>query len=296
MTRYYHTIFNLLALSIVIYTGVGVFYRVVRARLTQVDTKTLVVQQHVPDDKGHQKPPLDDYQLIVDRNILGSADTTPEEVEAEEIEALEPTSMKVALLGTVTGNPQNAVAVIEETGKRKQGLYKVGDSIENAVIKMILRGKVVLRVENRDEILTMEEAAAQGAEKKGPGSRPRERGTTTKGRRASRPSERGTTITVSRSEVEQSLENVNKLLSEVRVRPHFRNGKPDGLALSRIKKGSLFAKLGLKNGDVVQGMNDSNIESPDDMMALYKKLKSGSRVKLQIKRRGQTETINYRFR
>jgi general secretion pathway protein C len=290
MTRYYHTIFNLLALSIVIYTGVGVFYRVVRARLTQVDTKTLVVQQHVPDDKGHQKPPLDDYQLIVDRNLLGSPDTTPEEVEAEEIEALEPTSMKVALLGTVTGNPQNAVAVIEETGKRKQGLYKVGDSIQNAVIKMILRGKVVLRVENRDEILTMEEAAAQKAGKKGPGSRGRERGATR------RPTKSRTTITVIRSEVEQSLENLNKLLSEVRVRPHFRNGKPDGLALSRIKKGSLFAKLGLKNGDVVQGMNNSNIESPDDMLALYKKLKSGSRVKLQIKRRGQTETINYRFR
>ena len=281
MTRYYHTIFNLLVLSIVIYIGVGVFYTVVRARLRQVDTKTFVGQEHVPDDKGHQKSPLDDYRLIIDRNIFGSADRPSGEVKAEEIEDLEPTSMKIALLGTVTGNPQNAVAVIEETNKRKQGLYKVGDSIQNAVIKMILRGKVILRVENRDEILTMEEAAARGTEK---------------GRRASRPRKRGTTITVSRSDVEQSLKSMNKLLSEVRVRPHFRNGKPDGLALSRIKAGSIFAKLGLKNGDIVQGMNDSSIESPDDMLDLYQKLKSGSRVKLQIKRRGQTKTLNYRFR
>ena len=280
MTRRYHTIFNLLALSIVIYIGVGVFYRVVRARIRQVDTKTFVVQ-HIPDDKGHQKPPLDDYRLIIDRNILGSEDRAPEEVNAEEIEALEPTSMKIALLGTVTGNPQNAVAVIEETDKKKQGLYKVGDSIQNAVIKIILRGKVVLRVENRDEILTMEEAAARKTEK---------------GRRASRPRERGTTITVSRLDIEQSLKNMNKLLSEVRIRPHFRNGKPDGLALSRIKAGSIFAKLGLKNGDIVQGMNDSSIESPDDILDLYKKLKSGSRVELQIKRKNQTKTINYRFR
>jgi len=282
MTRRYHTIFNLLALSIVIYIGVGVFYRVVRARirLRQVDTKTFVVQ-HIPDDKGHQKPPLDDYRLIIDRNIFGSEDRAPEEVNAEEIEALEPTSMKIALLGTVTGNPQNAVAVIEETDKRKQGLYKVGDSIENAVIKIILRGKVVLRVENRDEILTMEEGPARKTEK---------------GRRASRPRERGTTITVSRLDVEQSLKNMNKLLSEVRIRPHFRNGKPDGLAMSRIKAGSIFAKLGLRNGDIVQGMNDSSIESPDDILDLYKKLKSGSRVELQIERKGQTKTINYRFR
>lgn len=281
MTRHYHTILNFLVLSIVIYIGVGVFYRVVRARLRQVDTKALVVQEHVPDDKGHQKPSLDDYRLIIDRNIFGSADRAPGEVKAEEIEALEPTSMKIALLGTVTGNQQNAVAVIEETNKKKQGLYKVGDSIENAVIKMILRGKVVLRVENRDEILTMEEAAARRAKKESPASRPRER---------------GTTITVSRSDIGQSLKDMNKLLSEVRIRPHFRNGKPDGLALSRIKGGSIFAKLGLKNGDIVQGMNDSSIESPDDILALYEKLKSGSRVELQINRKGQTKTINYRFR
>ncbi len=275
MTRYYHTIFNLLVLSIIIYIGVGLFYRVVRARVRQVDTKTFVVQ-HIPDDKGHQKPPLDDYRLIVDRNIFGSTDRTPEEVKAEEIEGLEPTSIKIALLGTVTGNPQNTVAVIEETDKRKQSLYKVGDSIKNAVIKMILRGKVVLRVENRDEILTMEEAAARRTER---------------GRRASMPRERGTTITVSRSDIERSFKDFSKLLSGVSIRPH-----PDGLLMSRIKPGSIFRKLGLKNGDIVQGINDKNIKSLDDMQDLYEKLKSGSRLALQIKRRGQTKTINYKFR
>ena len=280
MTKHYHTIFNLLALSIVIYTGVGVFYRVVAARLRQVDTKTFVVQ-HIPDDKGHQKPPLDDYLLIIDRNIFGSADRPSEEVKAEEIEALEPTSLKIALLGTVTGSPQNAVAVIEETGKRKQGMFKVGDSIQNAIIKMILRGKVILRVENRDEILTMEEAEVGRAEKE---------------TQALRPSGNGTTITVSRSVVEQSLKDINKLMSQARIRPHFKDGKPDGLALSNINSGSIFAKLGLKNGDIVQGMNDSNIKSPDDIMALYQKLKSGSQVELQIDRKGERQTLNYRFR
>ena len=263
-----------------IYIGVGLFYRVVRARLRQVDTKTFVVQ-HIPDDKGHQKPPLDDYRLIIDRNIFGSSDRTPEEVKAEEIEALEPTSLKLALLGTVAGSPQNAVAVIEETDKRKQGLYKVGDSIQNAIIKMILRGKVVLRVENRDEILTMEEEAVRSTEKE---------------HLASRPRGRGTTITVRRSDLQESLKNINKLLSQVRIRPHFRDGKPDGLSISRIKPGSIFAKLGLKNGDIVQGMNDKSIKSPDDILALYKKLKSGSRVRLEIDRKGQRETLNYKFR
>ncbi len=282
MTKRYHAILNLLALAFVLYTGVGVFYRVLAARLRQVDTKTFVAQ-HISDDKGRQKQPLDDYRLIIDRNIFGSVDRTTEEVKKEEIEALEPTSLKLALLGTVTGNPQNAVAVIEETDKRKQGMFKVGDSIKNAIIKMILRGKVVLRVENIDEILTMEEVET-GA------------GTAEKEHRASRPNGRGTTITVSRSDVEQSLEDINKLMSQARIRPHFKDGKPDGLALSNINRGSIFAKLGLRNGDVVQGINDGSIESPDDILGLYEKLKSGSQVSLQIDRRGQRQTLNYRFR
>ena len=280
MTSRYHTIFNLLALSIVIYIGVGVFYRIVGARLRRVDTKTLVVQ-HIPDDKGHQKRSQDDYQLIIDRNMFGSTDKAHGEVNTEEIEALEPTSLKVSLLGTVSGTPQTAVAVIEETDKRKQGLFKVGDSIQNAIIKMILRGKVILRVENRDEILTMEEAAA-GRAKNGP--------------RTSGPRGRGTTITVSRSEVEESLKDINKIMSQVRVRPHFKAGKPDGLSLSNVVRGSIFGKLGLKNGDIIQGVNNSTIQSPDDIMELYSKLKSGSAVELQIDRRGQSQTLNYRFK
>lgn len=283
MPRYYHTIINLVALAIVIYTGVDLFYGVIRARLRQVDTKTFVVK-HIPEDKGLKKPPLDNYRLIIERNIFGSVESPSEEVKAEEIEALEPTSLKIALLGTVTGSPQNALAVIEETNKKKQGLYKVEDSIQNAVIKKILRGKVVLRVENRDEILTMEEIGATPPTEKGPlASIPI-------------PIERETTITVSLSDVKESLTNINTLLSQVRIRPHFRDGKPEGLALSKIKKGSFFAKLGLKNGDIVQGMNDDRIKSPDDIMALYNKLKSGSEVALQIDRRGQRKIINYRFR
>lgn len=280
MSKYYNTILNLLALSIIIYTGVDLFYRVVHARFKQVDTKSFVVQ-HMPEDKGRQKRPLHDYQLITDRNIFGSAESPSEEVSAEDLEALEPTALKIALLGTVTGTPQNALAVIEETDKKKQGLYKVEDSIQNAVIKKILRGKVVLRVGDRDEVLTMEETI---------------RPPTEKGRLSSRPIERRATITVSRSEVEASLKNINRLLSEVRIRPHFRNGKPAGLALNKIKKNSLFARLGLKNGDIIEGINDKSITSPDDIMVLYNKLKLGSEVEIQINRKGKKELIKYKFR
>jgi general secretion pathway protein C len=225
------------------------------------------------------------------RNLFGSTDAIVQEVKEQDIEALEPTTLKVALLGTVSGSSRNTYAVIEETNKRKQGLFKVGDSIQGAVIKSIQRGVVVLRVGDRDEKLTMEEAAARSTQtQKG-----RAASTPSRGRREA-PGGTGRTITVRRSDVEASLQDINELLTQARVRPHFKDGNPDGLSISRIKRGSFFSKLGLRDGDVVQAIDNQDIRSPDDILSLYKKLKSGSGMGIQIDRKGQQQTINYTFR
>jgi general secretion pathway protein C len=289
MPRRYHTIFNLLALSIIIYIGVDIFYTLVGASLRQRDTKTSVAR-HIPDEKGQPKLPFDHYQSIMGRNLFGSTDAIAQQDKEEDIEALEPTTLKLALLGTVSGSSRNTYAVIEETNKRKQGLFKVGDSIQDAVIKSIQRGVVVLKVGDKVEKLTMDEAAARSTGPK-------------KGRVSSRPRSpreggpgRTITVRVSRSDVEASLKNINQLLTQARVRPHFKDGKPDGLAINRIKKGSFFSKLGLRDGDIVQAIDNTSIRSPDDILALYKKLKSGSGVGIQINRKGQQQTINFTFR
>jgi general secretion pathway protein C len=291
MPKRYHTVFNLVALSIIIYIGVDTFYTVVRAKLRHQDVKISVAPK-IPDVKRQPKLPYTHYQAIMGRNLFGSTDAIAQEVKEEDIEALEPTTLKVALLGTVSGASQNTYAVIEETNKRKQGLFKVGDSIQGAVIRSIQRGVVLLKVGENLEKLTMEEAAAAKSTE------------TKKGRatpRASRsprvtPGATGTNVTVSRSDVEASLKDINQLLTQARVRPHFQDGEPDGLAISRIKKGSFFSKLGLRDGDVVRAIDNSEIRSPDDILALYNKLKSGSVVGIEINRKGQQQTINYTFR
>ncbi|KPK24376.1 MAG: hypothetical protein AMK69_16210 [Nitrospira bacterium SG8_3] len=280
MLKFYHTIFNLLALSVIIFVGVDIFYRVVRSQLQQMNTQKITMLQ-APEVKQEREPPLRAYQVINSRNLFGSVEKAVVNTKPESIETLEPTSLKIALLGTVAGSEQNAVAVIEEKKLRKQGLYRVGDSVQGAVVKMILRGKVVLRVGDKDEILTMEEDASSK---------------TGNGRGRSDASGEQTSIRVRRSDVESSLQNINTLLSQVRIRPHFKNGEADGLSISRIRPNSIFTKLGLRNGDVVQAIDGTPIASPDDILSMYDKLKSGSNISIQITRRGQQKTINYEMR
>ena len=283
MSQRYLTLFNLLALGVISYVGVSLFYLATTAYLRGFDTQRRIVYL-APDVKEQGKSAEDSYQAIVDRNIFVTEEAAPEVSSGEELgelEELEPTSLKIALLGTVVGGQQDGFAVIEEVAKRKQGLYRVGDNVEGATVKRILRGKVVLRVNDKDEVLTMKEETSSRGEPQspsGPGA------------------QKESTVTVKRSEVDESLKDVHQLLSQVRIRPHFTEGVADGLAVSNIKPGSIFARMGLRNGDIVQGLNGRNIQTPDDVMEVYQRLKSGSRITVQVMRDGEEKIINYQIR
>lgn len=276
MPTRYRLLFILLAITFLSYFSVDIFYKVAGAKLTRVKTEGMF-DEKATVHKVSRKPSLHSYKVISNRNLFGSIDKASVEKQIN-LDELEPTKLKLALLGTVAGNEKFGFAVIEETDKRKQGLFRVGDTVATATVIKIMRGVVALRVGDRDEILKMKEG---NLDKKGDGGK------------VSTPE---STIKVDKADIDHAFENMNKILTQARIRPHFSSGKPDGFIISRIKKGSIFHKMGLKSGDVVQGVNDRPMESVDDMLELYKEMKSGSEVILNIKRRGKQESMKYVFK
>jgi len=279
----YQILLNLIALSVLSYMGVDIFYRTLSFHLT--DIRASEMAEVAPPAKARpQRPPLKHFDVIVARNIFGAAEMPSDavksrEMKKEDIEALAPTSLKIVLLGTVTGSVENARAVIEDSGKKMQGLYRVGDTIQNAVIQKIIRGKVVLRVGDKDEVLAMEsQEPVRGT------------GLTT------RPSHTGDTITLARSDIHESLQNINKLLTQARIRPYLKDGKADGFVLSYIKPNSFFTQLGLKRGDIIKRINNKPINTPEDAFSFYKSVESGEPLSMEIIRGGQPATINYQFK
>jgi general secretion pathway protein C len=283
MTTRLQTIVNLIALAAISFLAVDLFYTIIGVQLSGKHTPDIIVPRP-PAVMKQGKPPINYFGPLVERNLFASSEQgqITQEIKEEGLENLEPTSLKITLLGTGVGSEEDSVAIIEEKEGKKQALYKVGDSIQSAVVKAILRGKVILTVQGQDKILTIEEEAASR----------RTSGVT----RPAGPIRQGESIAVNRSEVEESLTNVHQLLSQARVRPHFSGGKPDGLAIASIKRGSIFEKLGLKNGDIVKGLDGNDIKSPDDVLQMYKKLTLGSEVAIEIERAGEKQTINYTFR
>jgi len=283
MTRFAEILFNLIALFVAVYIGVDIFYRFVGAELLTV-TSPQTAAGTFSARATEKQPPLARYAKISQRSLMGGPTLEREEkkevIDEEQIAALKPTSLSIVLLGTVSGPERVAFAVMEEKGKKEQGLYQTGDEIQGARIKKVLRGKVILEVKGKDEILEMEQAKAGKGKPGSAGA----------GRRGD-----GYTITVAQDDLQKSLGNINSLLTQVRIRPLIKNGKPDGLVLSHVKPGSIFDKLGLKNGDVVKKIDNKEIKSPDDAFAFYNRLKSGAELSLEIGRGSETKTLNYRF-
>ena len=287
LNRYY-TMINLIVLSVIIYGGVDIFYTLAGFKLIEVNTESRVAKQGTTPSVSGKRRNLNYYTPAVNRDLFGEAEELENSKDDINVQDLEPTALKVTLLGTVSGDDKTATAIIEEKAKRKQALYKEGDTIQDATIVKILRGKVVLRIQDKNQILTMEENTASSksvARRTAPRRAPR----------PATPSGSDRTISLDRATISKSLENITELLSQVRIRPHYKNGQPDGLLLSQVKPNTVFTKLGLRNGDIIQGVDGNSVENADDVMDFYDEIKSGSSVSLDIMRRGRKQKLNYEF-
>jgi general secretion pathway protein C len=111
--------------------------------------------------------------------------------------------------------------------------------------------------------------------------------------RTQRRSAAGSSIRLDREELESQMANLNELMQQVRIRPFMEGKRPAGFLVSNIKPGSLFSKMGLRNGDVIQGINGETITTPDQAVDLYEGLMEGGEIALEIKRGRRQQNLRY---
>jgi general secretion pathway protein C len=100
-------------------------------------------------------------------------------------------------------------------------------------------------------------------------------------------------FSIARTEVDKALADFNKILTQARAIPNFENGTPAGYKLFQIVPGSIYDQLGLKNGDVIAGLNGEPINDPSKAFEMLNQLKNSNHMELQIKRDGRQSTLTY---
>ena len=291
MNRYF-TIANIFLIGMGSYFSVNAFYKVATAPFDYAQPSSVATKQ-VVSPKDVNLHPFSYHKPVIERNLFNTKTKTGQQPKKLDIENLKPTDLKLKLFGTVTGDINKAYAVIEETVRKRQNLYRIGDTIQNASIKMILREKVVLRVNGKDEILGIEEAPSRSRAYSRQSSIANRRSKKTRSLKKSRAA--GQNISLGRATIASAVKNVNDLMKNVRIQPHFTNGQPDGFRLTGDRPNSFFNTMGLKSGDVITGVDGKKIESVDDAFKLYQGLQSSSNIQLQLKRKGRQKNINYKI-
>jgi general secretion pathway protein C len=93
--------------------------------------------------------------------------------------------------------------------------------------------------------------------------------------------------------IESTLSNLNSISTQARIVPSFKNGAANGFKLFSIQPGSLYAAIGVENGDVIQKINGYEINSPDKALEVYQKLRDSRHITLEIERNGQALRKEY---
>jgi general secretion pathway protein C len=233
-------------------------------------------------------PPLEKYVVVSERNLFGGSGT--EQAPADTLDLnkipLAGKSLGLRLVGTVvTDVPKQSFALLENLTTRAQDVCREGDRVQQGVVKKIMRQAVIINTGTRDEMLTLLEQEG------GPGRSAQPQRPLPPARLPSRMLPPGRPEAPSR-EQSSSISDFNQLIQEVELQPYLEDNKPAGFRVVDIKPESILAKMGLEDGDVIQGINGRQIGSPGDVAELSEamdtSLQQGGPLAIEIKR-GETK-------
>lgn len=207
----------------------------------------------------------------------------------------EPSALSVQVFAVFAAEPQADSVVILKAGSDDEfSSYRPGDSIEGASIREIGWRSIKLDHNGQCELVSLDQPPPSKHKRKSsrppPPSGPASKiGATVKKTGKNE-------YTIPRGEIDNVLSNLNQVATQARIVPSFKNGKSNGFKLFAIKRNSLYSKIGVKNGDVVQRINGYELDSPDKALQIYSKLKDASNISVDLIRRGKTMSLNYNIR
>jgi len=185
-----------------------------------------------------------------------------------------------------------ARAAIEETRTGRQELVGVGDTVGGARVTSIAWDHVVLAGPGGETMLELVPADERAAE-------PPAEAAPVEASVASRATIRQTSATafvVDRRELAGAVDDMSGLMTQLRAVAEVQDGRPAGFRLFRMKDDSIFRRLGLQNGDVVQRVNGQAVSDPANLLAFLQRLRTEPRVALDIRRGAERRTMVYDLR
>jgi general secretion pathway protein C len=214
--------------------------------------------------------------------------------------SIQMTTLPLVLLATNVGpKPEQSYATIINTENQRQGAFSVGDRIPGAsgAIKIIHYKFVDFENNGHTERLGLAGAPAPPMTPVAKVDPPPGDGDELQAAiDAGVKKIDDTHYEIDKALVDKVLANPMGVAKGARVVPAVKDGKPDGFKLYAIRPSSVYSKLGLTNGDTLHSINGFDLTTADKALEVYTKLREATSLQVDVTRRGQGLTLNYRIR
>lgn len=204
-----------------------------------------------------------------------------------------PSPLAIQLLGTMTSpSADMSLASIYDAAAQRTRTVRVGSTVQQAEILSIEHTRVLLSNGGRMEVLEFtslppaDKTTASPLPPSAPAGASTGFGSTL---RQTGPD----SYAIQRRDVENTLANLNQVAMQARIVPTFRDGVSQGFKLFAMKPDSLYTRLGMQNGDILRRVNGLTLDGPERALEIYSRLRSASRIELEIERDGQTLRKTY---
>jgi general secretion pathway protein C len=284
---------------LVIYLGWQVTSKVIEYRQPVEDLGPPASVQPAPilSDPQERTPSIQEYQVIAARNLFGGSSPSPAAANRERIDvdkiAVAGRDVGLKLIGTaVSSEPQLSFAIIDVAGTREPRIFREKDRVGKAVIKLILRNNVIIEAEDgRRQRLTIddeglknpraEKEMAAKLEVQDAGPRPAEI------------EKIDVVYKIPHDQVASSLSDIRQAMNESNISPHTIGGKTEGFFVKSLGSQNILARIGLRPGDVIMGIDDQEFEGAAQAETLFQRLAHGGDFSILVLRRGRLQKMNF---
>lgn len=280
---------NLLLLAMIAFFGARVASAVVAARLASPPVR--VTAAAPPPAASAAVEAESAYATIAERDVFNAVKRQGAEP-SDTPTAYKRSDLNLKLWGTALAHdPGQSFAIIEDMAARRQMLFRVGDSVaEVATLARVEWDRVVLSRDGSEEVLEISSARASGKDAAPAGGAAPGTGNERIRKTADNK------FLIDRRELESTVANINEVFTQARAVPFFENGKTVGFRVFAIKPGSVFEKIGLQNGDVINRVNGVELTDPTKAISLFTELQNEGHIAVDLQRNKQAKNFSYEIR
>ncbi len=191
---------------------------------------------------------------------------------------------------------------VYDSSTRKTKYYALGDDFMETGVTVydIRRSVVMLDRDGKKECLFLGMNGKKNNRSSSRSSSSKKTGSFANNRSGSRVDVKQTgehSYTIDADDLNKELKSLSRISREARgvfARDKKNPGKSLGFKLFAIKRGSLFEKIGIKNGDIIESINGEKLDNPDRALEMYSRLQDGiSNMNVSILRHGKRLTMDY---